>query len=83
MRIERDGARHWDGTTSMREFARRLEDLVGYLFREDTFPDGVILSTGTALVPENPYTLEAGDTVEIEIDSLGILRNPTVRGAIK
>jgi 2-dehydro-3-deoxy-D-arabinonate dehydratase len=80
MRIERAGARHWEGTTSMREFARRLDDLVGYLFREDTFPDGVILCTGTALVPESPYTLEAGDVVEIEIDGLGILRNVAVRG---
>jgi 2-dehydro-3-deoxy-D-arabinonate dehydratase len=80
MRIERHGARHWEGATSMREFARRLDDLVAYLFREDTFPDGVILCTGTALVPESPYTLEAGDTVEIDIDSLGMLRNVAVRG---
>jgi 2-dehydro-3-deoxy-D-arabinonate dehydratase len=40
----------------------------------------VILVTGTALVPETPFTLEAGDVVEIEIDSLGTLRNPVVRG---
>jgi len=80
MRIERQGTRHWEGTTSMREFARRLDDLVGYLFREDTFPDGVVLCTGTALVPDSPYTLEAGDAVEIEIDGLGMLRNVAVRG---
>src|SRR5262249_6292735 len=80
MRIERGGRSHWEGETSMREFARRLEDLVAYLFREDTFPDGVILSTGTALVPESPFTLESGDVVTIEIDELGTLRNPVVRG---
>jgi 2-dehydro-3-deoxy-D-arabinonate dehydratase len=80
MRIERGGAPHWQGETSMREFARRLDDLVLYLFREDDFPDGVILVTGTALVPESPFTLEPGDTVEIEIDGLGTLRNPVVRG---
>ena len=45
-----------------------------------TFPDGVILSTGTALVPDSPFTLEPGDDVEIEIDGLGSLRNPVVRG---
>jgi 2-dehydro-3-deoxy-D-arabinonate dehydratase len=50
------------------------------VFREDTFPDGVILSTGTALVPDSPFTLEGGDVVEIEIDDLGTLRNPVVRG---
>jgi 2-dehydro-3-deoxy-D-arabinonate dehydratase len=80
MRIERNGNLHWRGETSMREFARRLEHLVSYLFREDTFPDGVILSTGTALVPDSPFTLQPGDVVEIEIDGLGTLRNPVVRG---
>jgi len=80
MRISRNGARHWQGKTSMREFARRLDDLVMYLFREDEFPDGVILCTGTALVPDSPFTLEAGDSVEIDIDGLGTLRNPVVRG---
>ena len=80
MRIHRGAGLHWQGETSMREFARRLEDLVRYLFREDEFPDGVILSTGTALVPESPFTLEAGDVVEIEIDGVGTLRNAVVRG---
>ena len=80
MQIERGGRVHWQGETSMREFNRRLEDLVAYLFREDDFPDGVILSTGTALVPESPFTLESGDIVTIDIDGLGTLRNPVVRG---
>ena len=80
MRIRRGNAVHWEGETSMREFARRLEDLVSYLFREDDFPDGVILSTGTALVPDSPFTLEAGDSVEIDIDGIGTLQNPVVRG---
>jgi 2-dehydro-3-deoxy-D-arabinonate dehydratase len=80
MWIQRAGVGHWQGHTSMREFARRLDDLVAYLFREDSFPDGVILSTGTALVPDSPFTLEAGDVVDIEIDGLGRLRNPVVRG---
>jgi 2-dehydro-3-deoxy-D-arabinonate dehydratase len=80
MRISRAGAPHWQGETSMREFARRLEDLVQYLFREDEYPAGIILSTGTALVPDSPFTLEAGDVVEIDIDALGTLRNPVVRG---
>jgi 2-dehydro-3-deoxy-D-arabinonate dehydratase len=80
MRIYRAGDVHWSGETSMREFARRLDDLVNALFLEDTFPHGVILSTGTALVPDSPFTLEPGDEVEIEIDTLGSLRNPVVRG---
>jgi fumarylacetoacetate (FAA) hydrolase family protein len=31
-------------------------------------------------VPDSPFTLEAGDSVEIDIDGLGTLRNPVVRG---
>ncbi len=80
MRILRDGQAHWSGEASTADLKRRLEDLVEYLFREDDFPDGVILSTGTALVPESPFTLQQGDVVEIEIDQLGLLRNPVVRG---
>ena len=80
MRILRNEQAGWTGQTSTRELKRRLDDLVEYLFREDTFPDGVILCTGTGLVPDSPFTLEAGDTVEIEIDQLGMLANPVVRG---
>jgi len=80
MRIARADGTSWNGQTSTRELKRRLEELVEYLFREDTFPDGVILCTGTALVPDSPFTLESGDRVEIEIDRLGTLRNPVVRG---
>jgi 2-dehydro-3-deoxy-D-arabinonate dehydratase len=80
MRILRGGSVHWEGEASTSELKRRLDDLVEYLFREDDFPDGVILSTGTALVPETPFTLQHGDVVEIEIDQLGLLRNPVVLG---
>jgi fumarylacetoacetate (FAA) hydrolase family protein len=80
MRILREGRHHWQGETSMREFARRLNDLVAYIFREDEFPDGLVLCTGTALVPESPFTLQSGDIVEIEIDGIGALRNPVARG---
>jgi 2-dehydro-3-deoxy-D-arabinonate dehydratase len=81
MRIRRHNRLHWQGETSTREFARRLDDLVAYIVREDDFPDGLVLcTTGTALVPESPFTLESGDTVEIEIDGIGTLRNPVARG---
>jgi 2-dehydro-3-deoxy-D-arabinonate dehydratase len=80
MRILRNDQAGWSGQTSTRELKRRLDELVEYLFREDTFPDGVILCTGTGLVPDTPFTLQAGDRVEIEIDQLGTLSNPVVRG---
>lgn len=80
MNIKRGGKVHWQGSTSTSQLHRRLTDLAEHLFREDEFPDGVILCTGTGLVPEQPFTLEAGDLVEIAIDQIGTLRNPVVRG---
>jgi 2-dehydro-3-deoxy-D-arabinonate dehydratase len=80
MRILRNGQVHWTGDANTSDLKRRLEELVAYLFREDEFPDGVLLSTGTALVPDSPFTLQSGDIVEIEIDQLGTLRNPVVSG---
>jgi 2-dehydro-3-deoxy-D-arabinonate dehydratase len=80
MSIERDNKICWEGQTTTGELHRHLEDLVEYLYREDDFPDGAILCTGTALVPEQPFTLEANDIVQISIDQLGSLRNPVVQG---
>jgi 2-dehydro-3-deoxy-D-arabinonate dehydratase len=78
--IERAGQLVWKGESNTSELKRRLDELVEYLFREDEYPDGVFLCTGTALVPDYPFSLEANDVVEIGIDQLGILRNPVVRG---
>ena len=80
MRIERGGRVYWEGETNTSELKRRLDELVAYLFREDDFPDGAILCTGTALVPDSPFTLEPGDVVQITVDRLGSLRNAVVRG---
>jgi len=42
-------------------------------------PAGAVLLTGTGIVPDPPFTLEAGDDVRIAIEGLGVLRNPVVR----
>lgn len=78
--IERDKQVYWEGETSTRELKRRFDELVIYLFLENDFPDGVLLCTGTALVPEKQFTLQPGDVVHIAIDQLGSLYNPVVRG---
>nr|BBH93898.1 fumarylacetoacetate (FAA) hydrolase [Thermogemmatispora argillosa] len=80
--IERDRQVCWQGRSSTADLRRRLEDLVAYLFREDEFPAGVFLCSGTALVPERPFTLQAGDVVSITITGLGTLRNRVVRGRL-
>ena len=79
--IERDGRRVFHGETSVARMARKLEDLIDWLGRENSFPDGVILLTGTGIVPPDDFSLEAGDRVSISIDGIGTLTNPVARGA--
>jgi 2-dehydro-3-deoxy-D-arabinonate dehydratase len=78
--ILRDGTTAWTGHASTSALHRKIDELAAYLFRADEFPAGVILSTGTSLVPDLPFTLEAGDEVRIRISGLGELANPVVRG---
>jgi 2-dehydro-3-deoxy-D-arabinonate dehydratase len=81
LEIERDGQEIYRGETSVARMARSLEDLVDWLGRENHFPDGVILLTGTGIVPPDDFNLEAGDRVAITIDGIGTLTNPVVRVA--
>ncbi len=78
--IRRDGRVAWQGTASTSQLHRRYDELVGYLMLADSHPDGVVLTTGTCLVPPAPFTLEAGDEVEITIDGIGTLTTSVVRG---
>lgn len=78
--ITRGGSVVWNGTASTGGLRRRVPELASYLFREDEFPAGVLLSTGTSLVPDLPFSLRPGDTVAISISSIGELTNPVVRG---
>jgi 2-dehydro-3-deoxy-D-arabinonate dehydratase len=78
--IRRDDVVVWDGQASTAGLRRGIGELAEYLFREDEFPGGVVLSTGTSLVPELPFTLDAGDEIRIRISELGELVNHVVRG---
>jgi 2-dehydro-3-deoxy-D-arabinonate dehydratase len=80
LRVERDGATLWQGSASTALLRRRVPELAEYLFRADVFPAGVVLSTGTCLVPGDDFSLRAGDVVAITIDGLGTLSNRTVAG---
>lgn len=80
MTIRRDGAVAWSGEAETSQLNRRLDDLAGYLFAADVFPDGAVLATGTCVVPDLPFTLAGGDVVEIEIGEIGTLTNSVVRG---
>ncbi|HXC85773.1 MAG TPA: fumarylacetoacetate hydrolase family protein [Trebonia sp.] len=78
--ISRDGAVAWHGTSSTSGLRRRIDELAGFLFAEDDFPAGVVLSTGTSLVPDLPFTLRPGDEIRIAIAEVGELVNTVVRG---
>jgi len=78
--IHRGGKIIYDGRTGVDHMARTFEDLIGWLGRDNSFPTGAFLLTGTGIVPETPFTLHKGDIVEIKIDGIGTLLNPIVQG---
>jgi 2-dehydro-3-deoxy-D-arabinonate dehydratase len=82
MGIERDGAGVYEGATSVGRMARRFEELIDWLGRENRFPAGVVLLTGTGIVPPDEFSLRAGDIVRITIDGIGTLANPVVQGEL-
>ena len=74
-KIVRGGNVPWEAETSLGQLNRTLEDLVNYVFRCQDFPHGLILSTGTGIVPPMDVSLQAGDTVEINVAGVGTLTN--------
>jgi len=77
--IRRGGEAIFQDTTSTSRIHRSLRDLISYLRRDNQFPFGVYLMTGTGIVPPSEFTLQDGDSVTIRIEALGALSNPVVR----
>lgn len=73
--IHRKSKEVFRGQTSLRELKRKPEELVHYLFRDNSFPDGCFLMTGTGVVPPTEFTLNAGDEITIVIPPIGTLVN--------
>jgi 2-dehydro-3-deoxy-D-arabinonate dehydratase len=80
LEIRREGQVEFQGETNLSQMARSFENLIGWLARDNSFPNGVFLMTGTGIVPDSGFTLEPGDVVNISIDGIGTLSNPVVRG---
>ncbi|QBI18558.1 fumarylacetoacetate hydrolase [Egibacter rhizosphaerae] len=76
LRVNRDGRAVFDDTVQVRELKRSPQELVSWLFAGMDFPVGVVLLTGTAIVPPSGFTLSPGDEVRIAIHGLGALENP-------
>lgn len=80
LQIRRAKQAVFQGKTSIDQMARSFDELIGWLARDNSFPTGAFLLTGTGVVPENDFTLQPGDIVDIGIDGIGILSNPIEQG---
>lgn len=73
--IARGGRPAFEGVTDLGMMKRSFEELVEWLGRETSFPDGAVLLTGTGVVPPDDFTLASGDEVTIEVSGVGRLVN--------
>ena len=63
------------GTTTLAQLKRTPESLVEFLYRDNSFPQGCFLLTGTGIVPPDNFTLQPGDEIRITIEPIGTLMN--------
>jgi 2-dehydro-3-deoxy-D-arabinonate dehydratase len=75
LKVRRDEDDVFAGETTLKSLKRNPDELVGFLYRDNDFPDGCVLLTGTGIVPPDDFTLESGDLIEITIPPIGTLRN--------
>jgi 2-dehydro-3-deoxy-D-arabinonate dehydratase len=73
--IVRGGRVAFEGQTPLTRMARTFDELIGWLGIDNVFPDGVVLLTGTGIVPPDEFSLRPGDLVTISIDGIGDLQN--------
>ncbi|HEY1108396.1 MAG TPA: fumarylacetoacetate hydrolase family protein [Opitutaceae bacterium] len=73
--IHRGGALAFSGETSVGRIKRPLPSLADWLYRENRFPHGAFLMTGTGVVPPDSFTLRSGDEIRITIPPVGTLTN--------
>jgi 2-dehydro-3-deoxy-D-arabinonate dehydratase len=75
LEIRRQERSVFSGSTTLAELKRELKELVHFLFRDNCFPAGVFLMTGTGIVPDDGFTLAHGDLIRIAIEGIGTLEN--------
>ena len=73
--IRRGGAVCFQGATGLEKMKRNFGELISFLVREQDFRNGVVLLTGTGIVPPDDFALQPGDLVEITVPEIGTLRN--------
>lgn len=75
LKILRDEEAVFEDEIGIDQIKRNFEDLVGYLFRETTFPKGCFFMTGTGIVPGKDFTLKENDEIRITVQPIGTLIN--------
>ena len=75
VKITRSGEEVFSGSTEVSQIKRGFDELAEFLFRENEFPKGALLMTGTGVVPDSDFTLSSGDVITITIDGIGTLEN--------
>ena len=75
LNINRGNDSVFTGQTHTSRISRKLTELARFLGRYNDFPHGVLLMTGTGIVPPDDFTLQDGDQVRIHIEAIGTLRN--------
>lgn len=75
LNILRSGKSEFSGSTTLESLKRDPAELVSYLYRNNSFPSGCFLLTGTGIVPPDSFTLQAGDEIRITISGIGTLVN--------
>jgi len=73
--IVRNGQTEFAGATDIGQIKRPLPSLAEFLYRDNHFPFGAYLMTGTGIVPPDAFTLARGDEIRITIDPVGTLSN--------
>lgn len=76
LRIRRGGSEVFSGEITIDQIRRSFAELASFLFRDNSFPHGAYLMTGTGIVPPDHFTLAPGDEIAITIEPIGTLVNP-------
>ncbi len=73
--INRDSKKVFEGSIAISQIKRTLQELVSFVYRECSFPNGCLIMTGTGIVPGSDFTLKSRDEINISIDNIGTLSN--------
>jgi 2-dehydro-3-deoxy-D-arabinonate dehydratase len=75
LEINRGESKAFSGSTTLAQLKRTPASLVEFLYRDNSFPQGCFLLTGTGIVPGDEFTLQSGDEIQITIEGIGTLVN--------